>query len=83
MILGQVLFLVLLSMIYYTVGICIYNKLVLITAFSTLAFVMLRWFLSVVFESAAGHHTVEVQTGLRLEMLLFIASEVMFFFAFF
>ena len=30
-----------------------------------------------------GHHTSIVQVGLRYGMLLFIASEVMFFFAFF
>jgi heme/copper-type cytochrome/quinol oxidase subunit 3 len=30
-----------------------------------------------------GHHTNVVQIGLRMGMLLFIVSEVMFFFAFF
>lgn len=30
-----------------------------------------------------GHHTKKVQTGLRISMIIFITSEVMFFFAFF
>jgi heme/copper-type cytochrome/quinol oxidase subunit 3 len=37
----------------------------------------------VIKESSQGFHTHKVQQGLRLGMLLFIASEVMFFFAFF
>lgn len=44
---------------------------------------IMRWFLSVIKESSQGFHTHKVQQGLRLGMLLFIASEVMFFFAFF
>ncbi len=30
-----------------------------------------------------GHHTLKVQTGLRMSIIIFITSEVMFFFAFF
>jgi heme/copper-type cytochrome/quinol oxidase subunit 3 len=30
-----------------------------------------------------GHHTKAVQNGLRYGMILFITSEIMFFFAFF
>ena len=42
------------------------------------------WWRDVVGEAQAGiHHTPVVQHGLRLGMVLFIASEVMFFFAFF
>lgn len=41
------------------------------------------WFISIITESAAGYHTKKVQHGLRMGMLLFIVSEVMFFFAFF
>lgn len=48
-----------------------------------LAFTVLRWFVAILRESALGYHTSKVQSGLRLGMLLFIASEVMFFFAFF
>ena len=44
--------------------------------------ILFSWFLTVVVESNA-HHTAEVRRGLRYGMLLFIVSEVMFFFAFF
>lgn len=51
--------------------------------FVALVVTILRWFFRVLKESSRGHHTPRVQKGLRLGMLLFIASEVMFFFAFF
>jgi cytochrome c oxidase subunit 3 len=42
------------------------------------------WFRDIVRESTfEGNHTARVQLGLRLGMILFIISEVMFFFAFF
>lgn len=42
------------------------------------------WWRDVVREAEVGHnHTTVVQHGLRVGMILFIASEVMFFFAFF
>ena len=42
------------------------------------------WWRDVVREARTGvHHTPPVRTGLRIGMVLFIASEVMFFFAFF
>ena len=44
---------------------------------------LLSWFISIVRESNAGHHTSIVQQGLRLGMILFIVSEILFFFAFF
>lgn len=47
-------------------------------------YTMLRWWLDVVHEAEVGkHHTPVVQIGLRYGMALFIASEVMFFAAFF
>ncbi len=47
-------------------------------------FTMIVWWRDVIRESTfEGHHTVAVQTGLRYGMILFIVSEVMFFFAFF
>ena len=47
-------------------------------------FIMYRWWALVVHEAEVGkHHTLPVQTMLRWGMILFIASEVMFFFAFF
>ena len=45
--------------------------------------VLFCWFLTVVWESGRGFHTIAVRIGLRLGMILFIVSEVMFFFAFF
>jgi hypothetical protein len=52
-------------------------------SFLGLFFTILNWFYSIVKESVLGFHTTKVQLGLRMGMLLFIASEVMFFFAFF
>ena len=49
-------------------------------SFSTVLF---AWFIMVVKESGQGHHTWVVRNGLRFGMVLFIVSEVMFFFAFF
>ena len=47
-------------------------------------FCMFVWWRDVVRESTfEGHHTGIVQLGLRYGMLLFIVSEIMFFFAFF
>jgi len=48
--------------------------------FSSALFV---WFITVVRESARGYHTLAVRKGLRYGMVLFIVSEIMFFFAFF
>lgn len=45
---------------------------------------MFVWFRDIVREGTLeGHHTNIVQLGLRYGMILFIVSEVMFFFAFF
>jgi len=44
---------------------------------------LLSWFVQVVVESGQGYHTPAVRLGLRLGMVLFIVSEVMFFFCFF
>jgi cytochrome c oxidase subunit 3 len=56
----------------------------LLTGFFFLLFVMFTWWRDVVREGTyEGQHTKAVQTGLRMGMLLFIVSEVMFFFAFF
>ena len=46
--------------------------------------VMCVWWRDVIRESTfEGHHTKAVQQGLRYGMILFIISEIMFFFAFF
>src|SRR3712207_2877701 len=46
-------------------------------------FVMFSWWVDVVREAHAGDHTPIVQLHLRYGMILFIASEVMFFVAWF
>ena len=52
--------------------------------FVSLVLIAFTWWRDIVRESTfQGHHTKAVQTGLRWGMLLFILSEVMFFFAFF
>jgi len=52
--------------------------------FIMVLFVMFVWWRDIVREATfEGQHTLSVQTGLKIGMLLFIASEVMFFFAFF
>jgi hypothetical protein len=45
---------------------------------------MAIWWRDVIREATfEGHHTTYVQKGIKLGMILFIASEIMFFFAFF
>src|SRR5512134_3347169 len=57
---------------------------VLLAGFAILLATFYLWWRDVVRESRAGiYHTEEVNHGLRVGFLLFIASEVMFFFAFF
>ncbi len=46
-------------------------------------FTMLGWWRDVVSEAQAGHHNIIVRHGLTIGMILFIASEVMFFVAWF
>src|SRR5450432_1533569 len=48
-----------------------------------IAYTMLAWWRDVIKESNEGYHTTVVQLGLRYGMILFIASEVMFFVAWF
>jgi len=56
----------------------------LFLGFALLLFTFYGWWRDVVREANSGsYHTPIVQHGLRVGMLLFIASEVMFFFAFF
>nr|YP_011008405.1 cytochrome oxidase subunit III [Syringoderma abyssicola]WBP70376.1 cytochrome oxidase subunit III [Syringoderma abyssicola] len=50
----------------------------------TILFVMGTWWRDIIREASfEGQHTSAVQEGLRMGMILFIVSEVMFFFAFF
>ena len=57
---------------------------VLFFGFCLVLYVMYTWWRDIVREgSFEGQHTGAVQEGLRMGMLLFIVSEVMFFFSFF
>jgi len=52
--------------------------------FCMILFMMFVWWRDIIREGTfEGQHTKTVQSGLRMGMLLFIVSEVMFFFAFF
>ena len=56
----------------------------LLTGFVIVLWVFYRWWRDVVIEARGGYdHTDVVRHGLRMGMVFFIASEVMFFFAFF
>ena len=55
-----------------------------LNGFCLILLVMYVWWRDVVREATfEEHHTITVQRGLRLGMILFIVSEIMFFFAFF
>mgnify|MGYP003385878731 CR=1 FL=1 len=59
------------------------QPVVLILGALMVAYTMFGWWHDVIKESKAGNHTPVVQIGLRYGMILFIASEVMFFVAWF
>ncbi|MEO1199427.1 MAG: cytochrome c oxidase subunit 3 [Pseudomonadota bacterium] len=54
-----------------------------IVGFLGIAYTMIAWWRDVIRESHTGYHTPVVQLHLRYGMILFIASEVMFFVAWF
>ena len=55
-----------------------------LNGFLLILYVMYVWWRDIVREATyEEHHTFVVQRGLRLGMILFIVSEIMFFFAFF
>ena len=73
-----------------TVGMVMYmhgyhgGELLASCGFSMVLYTMFVWWRDVIRESTfQGHHTRTVQYGLRYGMILFIVSEIMFFFAFF
>lgn len=60
------------------------GDLLLFFSFIIVILVMIAWWRDVIREATyQGHHTLIVQKGLRIGMLLFILSEVCFFFSFF
>jgi cytochrome c oxidase subunit 3 len=74
----------------FTVGLVMYMHAyqmgfnLLLNGLFTLLLVMFIWWRDVIRESTfEGHHTGIVQTGLRYGVILFIVSEILFFFAFF
>jgi heme/copper-type cytochrome/quinol oxidase subunit 3 len=55
-----------------------------LTGLALIIFVMFVWWRDIIREATLeAQHTPAVQRGLRLGMILFIVSEIMFFFAFF
>ena len=75
---------------FFTFGIVMFfhgyigSNLMYITGLISILYVMYTWWRDIVREATyEGQHTKQVQAGLRNGMLLFIISEVMFFFAFF
>lgn len=61
-----------------------FGGVVLLMGFGLLVSSMGVWFRDIIREGTyEGHHTSIVQVGFRMGMMLFIVSEVMFFFAFF
>ena len=55
------------------------GKIIFPLGFAGILFTMWQWWTKVVAEAHEGHHTPVVQLHLRYGMILFIASEVMFF----
>ena len=83
-------FFVSLSLFAVTVGAVLYfhrfqiGEVTLFIGFSSLILIMLCWFRDIIREGTfEGHHTLLVQKGLKLGMILFIISEAMLFFSFF
>jgi len=62
----------------------LHGSFLLSLGFYMILIIMFVWWRDVVREGTyEGQHTFKVQSGLRLGMILFIVSEIMFFFAFF
>ena len=59
------------------------NPIVVVAGLAGVLYTMVGWWMAVIKESRQGDHTPVVGIGLRYGMVLFIASEVMFFVAWF
>jgi cytochrome c oxidase subunit 3 len=75
---------------FFTFGFVMYfhgyvgSNTLILTGFFTIIYVMYTWWRDIVREATyEGQHTKQVQKGLRSGVILFILSEVMFFFGFF
>jgi cytochrome c oxidase subunit 3 len=78
------------SALMLTVGTVMYmhgykgGGFLLLMGFFMILFMMFCWWRDIIREGTfEGQHTTSVQSGLKMGMLLFIVSEIMFFFAFF
>jgi heme/copper-type cytochrome/quinol oxidase subunit 3 len=61
-----------------------FGLIILYFGFIFLLYLMYLWWKDVIKESTfLGYHTIKVSSGLKLGMILFIVSEIMFFFSFF
>ena len=60
-----------------------YGKIVFGVGVAAVLFTMYNWWRNTIIEAHSGYHTPVVQLHLRYGMILFIASEVMFFLAWF
>ena len=60
--------------------IAVSSKMLLLVSVLVTLYLMGRWWLNVTYESYVGYHTVRVKKGLKLGFILFIVSEIMFFF---
>lgn len=78
-----------LSGFLFTLGVVMYlhsyflGKIMLFVGLGFIIFTMIVWWRDVIDEGLQGHHTSYVQTGLKYGMIIFILTEVMFFFGFF
>lgn len=60
------------------------GEMLMLSGFGMILFMMFCWWRDIIREGTfEGQHTKSVQAGLRIGVLLFIVSEIMFFFAFF
>ena len=60
------------------------GNLISLFGFFIILYIMFTWWRDITREGTyEGQHTLKVQSGLRMGVLLFIVSEIMFFFAFF
>lgn len=67
----------------YLVDSCFYLRFLSI-GFFFFFYAIISWFWDIIIEATfEGHHTKAVQKGLRIGFILFIVSEIMFFFSFF
>jgi len=76
------LFLTVVSLVFRLNSDFYISKILLNISFPLFIFYFLSWFHDIIIESKY-HHTFKVRHGLAYGMLLFIVSEVMFFFSFF